>query len=53
MMKGPYAAMIDWFARNHVAANLLMTILLLGGIYTAFTIKKEVQPAVEIDIITT
>jgi len=52
MMKGPYAALIDWFARNHVAANLLMTILLLGGIYTAFTIKKEVQPAVEVDIIT-
>ncbi len=52
MTKGPYAAMIDWFARNHVAANLLMSILLVGGFYTAFTIKKEVQPAVEVDIIT-
>jgi len=52
MIKGPYAAIIDWFARNHVAANLLMAILLLGGIYSAFTIKKEVQPAVEVDIIT-
>jgi multidrug efflux pump subunit AcrB len=29
-----------------------MAILLLGGIYSAFTIKKEVQPAVEVDIIT-
>ncbi len=52
MNKGPYAAMINWFARNHVAANLLMGILLLGGVYSAFTIKKEIQPAVEVDIIT-
>ena len=52
MIKGPYAAMIDWFARNSVAANLLMVILLSGGLYTAFTIKKEVQPAVEVDVIT-
>jgi len=52
MTRGPYAALIDWFARNHVAANLLMAILLLGGIYSAFTIKKEVQPAIEVDVIT-
>jgi len=52
MIRGPYAAIIDWFARNHVAANLLMAILLLGGIYSAFTIKKEVQPAIEVDVIT-
>ncbi len=52
MIKGPYAATIDWFARNHVAANLLMAILLLGGIYSAFTIKKEVTPAIEVDVIT-
>ncbi|MCH8227191.1 MAG: efflux RND transporter permease subunit [Proteobacteria bacterium] len=51
MTKGPYAATINWFARNHVAANLLMAILLLGGIYSAFTIKKEVTPAVEVDVI--
>ena len=52
MTKGPYAAIIDWFARNHVAANLLMTILLLGGFYSAFTIKKEVTPSVDVDVIT-
>jgi len=52
MNKGPYAALIDWFARNHVAANLLMAILLLGGTYSVFTIKKEVQPAIEVDVIT-
>jgi multidrug efflux pump subunit AcrB len=52
MNQGPYAALITWFARNSVAANLLMIILLSGGLYTAFTIKKEVQPEVEIDMIT-
>ncbi|WP_448569575.1 efflux RND transporter permease subunit [Thalassotalea ganghwensis] len=42
---------IAWMARNPVAANLLMMILLVGGIYTAFTVKKEVFPAFEMDII--
>jgi len=51
MIKSPYGAMINWFAHNHVAANLLMAILLAGGLYTAFTIKKEIQPKVEIDVI--
>ena len=37
--QGWYYALIDWFARNAVAANLLMMILLLGGLYTVFTIK--------------
>jgi multidrug efflux pump subunit AcrB len=47
MNQGPYAALIDWFARNSVAANLLMVILLAGGLYTVFTIKKEIQPRIE------
>jgi multidrug efflux pump subunit AcrB len=51
MIKTPYDAMINWFANNHVAANLLMVILLAGGLYTAFTIKKEIQPKIEIDVI--
>ena len=52
MNKGPYESLITWFAHNHVAANLLMVILLAGGLYSAFTIKKELQPKVEIDVIT-
>ena len=51
MNKGPYAALIEWFARNAVAANLLMAILLAGGIYTVFTIKKEIQPRIETNFI--
>ena len=49
---GPYEALISWFARNAVAANLLMFILLLGGLYTAFTVKKEIQPRIETNFVT-
>ncbi|MDX1698463.1 MAG: efflux RND transporter permease subunit, partial [Thiohalobacterales bacterium] len=40
------------FARNAVAANLLMVILLVGGMYSAFTIKKEAQPQIETNFVT-
>jgi len=52
MTQGPYAALISWFARNSVAANLLMAILLVGGLYTVFTIKKEIQPRIETNFVT-
>lgn len=48
-----YESIISWFAKNSVAANLLMVILLAGGLVTAFTIKKEIQPQVETNFITT
>jgi multidrug efflux pump subunit AcrB len=50
--QGPYASIINWFARNSVAANLLMVILLAGGFYTVLTIKKEIQPRVDTNFIT-
>ncbi len=50
--RNPYEAMIEWFARNSVAANLLMVILLAGGLYTTFTIKKESNPKIETNYIT-
>ncbi len=49
--RSPYEALIEWFARNSVAANLLMAILLLGGLFSAFTIKKEIQPQIETNFI--
>ena len=49
---GWYGGIIDWFARNAVAANLLMIILLAGGLYSVFTIKKESQPPVETNFVT-
>ncbi len=47
----PYEALIAWFADNHVAANLLMAVLLIGGLVTALTIKKEIQPRVDINFV--
>ncbi|MCJ7816033.1 MAG: efflux RND transporter permease subunit, partial [Xanthomonadales bacterium] len=52
MNHGPYESLISWFARNSVAANLLMFILLVGGFYTVLTIKKEIQPKIETNLIT-
>ncbi len=42
---------IEWMARNPIAANLLMIILLGGGIWTAFTIQKEVFPEFQLDLV--
>jgi multidrug efflux pump subunit AcrB len=39
-------------AQNSVAANLLMILLLVGGITSLFQVKQEVFPAFEIDLIT-
>ncbi|MDT8409745.1 MAG: efflux RND transporter permease subunit [Wenzhouxiangellaceae bacterium] len=50
--RGWYGNIIGWFANNSVAANLLMLSLIAGGIYTAITITKEVQPRIETNYIT-
>ncbi|MUP46825.1 efflux RND transporter permease subunit [Gramella sp. BOM4] len=42
---------IGYMARNSVAANLLMIILLGAGIYTMFTIQKEVFPQFQLDYV--
>ena len=42
---------IAWMARNSIAAHLLMFILLGGGIWTAMTMQKEVDPQFELDIV--
>jgi multidrug efflux pump subunit AcrB len=40
---------IAWFARNSVAANLLMIILLLAGVGAIFTIKKHAFPEIQLE----
>lgn len=42
---------IGWMARNSIAANLLMVILLVGGIWTALTMQKETFPEFQLDIV--
>ena len=43
---------IAWMTHNHVTANLLMLICILGGLVFAFTIKKEVFPEFSLDMVT-
>ena len=43
---------ISWFARNPVAANLVMIVMLVGGALTYGTIKMELFPEFKLDMIT-
>ncbi|MEL7238058.1 MAG: efflux RND transporter permease subunit, partial [Planctomycetota bacterium] len=45
------AGPIAWMARNSIAANLLMIILLAGGFWAAVGVQKEVFPAFELDVV--
>ncbi len=47
LQSGPIA----WMAKNHVAANLLMIVILAGGALGASRIKQEVFPAFDLDLI--
>ena len=48
-MKKPWdRGIIYWFANNSVAANLLMMVLLIGGVYSAWNMKKEMFPATSV-----
>lgn len=42
---------ISWMAGNSVAANLLMVVLLIGGLIVGLQIKQEVFPELEIDMV--
>ncbi len=43
--------LLGWFASNHVAANLLMLVIIAGGIFTIFGIKMEIFPEFSLDTI--
>ena len=42
---------IAWMAENHVAANLLMLVFVVGGLVIGPTVKQEVFPEVNLDVI--
>lgn len=46
--RGPIA----WMAGNSVAANLVMAVLLIGGLLVGLNIKQEVFPDFDMDIVT-
>ncbi|MEN8663074.1 MAG: efflux RND transporter permease subunit [Lentimonas sp.] len=43
--------MIRWFTENGVAANLLAGIVIITGIFSALTIKLELFPELDLDIV--
>src|SRR4030042_5433420 len=40
---------LGWFATNHVAANLLMFFIMVGGFLTIFRVNVEVFPELSLD----
>ena len=42
---------LGWFASNHVAANLLMLLIMASGLLAAFTAKMEVFPELSLGMI--
>ncbi len=42
---------IEYMARNSIAANLLMILFIGGGLWTMYTIQKEVFPQFQLDIV--
>ncbi|MGR6871374.1 efflux RND transporter permease subunit [Pseudomonas sp. HK3] len=47
LTKGP----ISWMARHGIAPNLLMLALLIGGLLTSLSIKKEFLPEFTVDVV--
>ena len=41
--------MIAWFARNAVAANLLMVFIIVGGLIGSFSVNSEPRPEISTD----
>lgn len=51
MSEQPPGGIIAWFARNPVAANLLMLVIIAVGLGSAFTIQRAIFPAFNLELI--
>jgi multidrug efflux pump subunit AcrB len=40
---------VEWMAKNHVAANLLMLFFVVGGLVIGFSTKQEIFPEIALD----
>jgi multidrug efflux pump subunit AcrB len=49
--QAPKTGVIAWFARNPVAANLLMLVIICVGLGSAYTIQRAMFPAFEFELI--
>ena len=48
-IKSSEKGIIAWFASNHVAANLLMWFIIVAGLISLFTIRKQTTPDFELN----
>jgi len=48
----PEKGLIAWFANNHVAANILMMLFLVGGIFSVSNMRTETFPSIDPKLIT-
>jgi len=46
------SGIVAWFVRNPVAANLLMVMMIAGGLLTLPRMRQEMFPDVELDVVT-
>ena len=44
--------LIDWFLHNHVAANILMLLFILGGMLSLTNMRTETFPSIDPKLIT-
>lgn len=44
--------LIDWFIHNHVAANILMLLFVVGGLISVFTMRTETFPSIDPRLVT-
>ena len=46
-----HKGIIAWFASNHVAANLLMFLIIVAGIVSSFSLRKQTTPEFEQNVV--
>lgn len=51
MQKLGTTGVVGWFARNHVAANLLMIAVVAAGLLMSHSIRQEIYPTYTLDIV--
>lgn len=51
-IQGKDKGIISWMVHNRITPNLLMFILMAGGLFMTTKIKREVFPSFELDIVT-
>ena len=50
-IKGTKRGALAWMARDKVTANLLMLLLIVGGLFASWSIQKEVMPVFSADVV--